>query len=158
LGKIEKWLFTISENLDDISEIAENTDSVSESCSYVVDNPNRTIIKSISFEKRTMIVVATLNTLIRVYAIGKYNIIMLEKYLQSVIDAFTDELLDICDEILRHDKTNTTDISDLLSTESSNGVRYSQCAANIFDSVLTNFAKDNLLQKCLDSLFPSKLS
>ncbi|CAF0727885.1 unnamed protein product [Adineta steineri] len=77
------------------------------------------------------------NALLRVYAIDKTRIITSQKYFQSIVTVFTKTLLQICKDVPE----------DALLQER---------ATNILDSLLTNFAEDDLLKKCLELFFPKK--
>ncbi|CAF4177107.1 unnamed protein product, partial [Adineta steineri] len=77
------------------------------------------------------------NALLRVYAIDKSGIITSQTYFQSIITVFTKTFFQICEGIP----------ADALLQER---------ATSILDSLLTNFAKDDLLKKCLELFFPNE--
>ena len=156
LAKIEEWLFKASRGLDKSLKMNQLTGEIKESCIYVANNFDQAIGDDINLEKRITVVVSTINILLRIHTIKKSSIEILEGKLQRIIDIFSDSLLVICIKILSKNKNNTKDLSDSLSTKPADDIRHSKYAASIFDSLLTNFAQDDLLKRCLDSLFPNE--
>ena len=156
LAKIEEWLLKASQGLDNSSEMSKTVGEIEESFSYAVKNFDQVIESNIALDKRITVVVSTLNTLLRVYTIDKSTVIISQESLQSIIDVFTNSLVNICSEILPNDKDDAKDLSDSLSTKSADEIRYNKYAANIFDLLLTNFAQDALLKRCLDLFFSNE--
>ena len=156
LGKIEAWLFSTSKKLDKYPTTKENTHSIDDSCSHVVENFQDVIVNGLTFEKQVMIIVATLNTLTGVFALDQSRFIMSDEHLRKMIKKFTYELLCICEIIRSNEQANDADTPDLLSTKYADSCRYKRCAADIFDAFLTNFAREDLLNKCLQSLFSNR--
>lgn len=158
LAKIETWLSTASQDLDNSAEISKGADEIEESCSHVIKNFHQTLVSDMPLEKRITVVLSTTNILLRIYTINKSSVIKTTENLQSTISIFTDNLVDICQTIVPNGENDTRDLSDSLSTKPADDIRHSKYAANIFDSLLTNFAQDALLKRCLDSLFSNKAS
>lgn len=153
LGKIEAWLFSTSKKLDKNPTMKENAQPISESCLHVVENFQDVIVNGFTLEKKLMIIVTTLNTLINVYALDQSRFIMSDEYLRRMIKKFTYELLYVCETIRSNEQANDTDTPDLLSNKFTDSLRYKRCAADIFNALFNNFAGENLLNQCLKSLF-----
>jgi hypothetical protein len=141
LQKVEIWLLDILTNHE---AREKNTDSreIQDSCIYVLKNLKEVLLDGMTFEKQIMIAVPMVNALIRVYAIDKSGIITSQEYFQSIVTVFTETLLQICE-----DPRSIKFATDALLQE---------CSTNILDSLLTNFAKDDLLKKCLELFFSNK--
>jgi len=155
LQKVETWLLYVLEN-PDATEKNKDTDEIECSCSYVSDNIEEVIEYGMNFEKQIMIVVPMLNALIGVYTVDKSGIITSKKYFQSIINVFTNTLLQIREDLLEDDTGSTTDMCDPYSRKIAKDVPLEEWATNILDSLLTNFTKDDLLKNCLELFFSNQ--
>jgi hypothetical protein len=161
LGNVETWLITVSKNPDDIVEFTKDTEKISKSCSHVVENFYTEIETGMGPDKQVMIVVGMLNAIIRVYAIDTSSIIISQEYFQAMNDVFFKFL----EQFYQYDdKENSADNSDDEEKDAENSdsspTKHSQRdlkrhITNIFDSLLTNFAQNGLLKKCLALYFPT---
>ena len=160
LGNVETWLITVSKNPANIMEFVKDTEKISESCSHLVENFYTEVETGMGPDKQVMIVVGILNALIRVYAVDKSSIITSQEYFQAMNDIFVKFLEQFYEY---DDNENSADNSDddeekNADNSDSSPTKHSQSAlkphiANIFDSLLTNFAQNGRLKKCLELYF-----
>ena len=158
LGKVETWLITFIEDPNGATKTVENADEII-SCAYVVKNLETVVRHGMGLEKQIMIVVGMLNIFIRVLATDTSGIITSQEYFQSMSGRFLEFLLKLEDSILHDDKIeeNSTDNFNLSSPklEKSDQTRFT---TTVFDSLLTNFAQNDHMKKCLELYFPNKVT
>ena len=154
LQKVEIWLLDVLKN-PEINEKIMYSREIQESCNVLKDL-KEVLLDGMTFEKQIMIVVPMVNALVHVYTVDKSGIITSQEYFQSIVTVFTKMLLQIRNDILGYDTGSTTDTFDSRSMKFATDALLQECATNILDSLLTNFAKGDLLKKCFELFFPNE--
>lgn len=133
LRNIEECLSTISNNLSSETNQVADADKIDQSCLYLLENLVDVVVNIKNIGRRAMFLTTTLNTLARIYAVDTFDAITARKNFQSMASLFVTYTSDIC--LRNKDKEHATDM---------------------FESLFMNFARDNLIEKCLKRLFSKK--